>query len=87
MDDGDRMPKVSLDKEGQKLTNIEKEYMQRLQRQNIERIQKLNLTRRKNRIVGTVLGLGVISIYSYTIWAIKQESFLDDFNEPEKVNE
>ena len=28
----------------------------------------------------------VIGIYSYTIWAIQQEKFLDDFEMPEEID-
>lgn len=85
MDDGDRMAKINLDKD--KLTNIEKEYMQRVHQKNLDRVQKFTKTRNKNRFLGLGLGVGVVSIYSYTLWAIKQEKFLDDFEEPEKLSD
>lgn len=85
MDNGSCMPKVNLETDNHKLTNIEKEYMKRVQEQNLARIQRWTKIRRKNRYVGFGLAVGVISIYSYTVWAIKQEKFLDDFNQPEKV--
>ncbi|OXU22931.1 hypothetical protein TSAR_006658 [Trichomalopsis sarcophagae] len=85
MDDGERMPKINVEKESHKLTNIQKEYMQRIHHQNLTRVQKWNQIRRRNRFLGATLSVFVVSIYSYTMWAIKQESFLDDFNEPEKL--
>ena len=83
MADGDRMPKVDLKKD--QLTGFQKEYMQRVQEQNLERAKKWSGIRRNNRYVGIGLGCLAISIYGYSMWAIKQEKFLDDFEEPEKV--
>ena len=86
MDDGERMPKVNIEKESDKLTLVEKEYMNRVYKQNLDRVNRWMRIRRKNRILGTALSFGVISIYSYTMWAIQQESFLDDLNEPDKIS-
>jgi cytochrome c oxidase assembly factor 3 len=85
MDDGKYMPKVNLQTENHRLSIIEKKYIQKIQQQNLYRVERWNKIRRKNRYLGIGLTLGVISIYSYTIWGIKQEKFLDDFNEPEKI--
>lgn len=82
----DHMPKIDVERDGYRLTSLQKEYMQRIHEQNKDRVQKWSKIRRNNRFLGVSLSIGVISIYSYTMWAIKQESFLDDFNEPEKVN-
>ena len=42
--------------------------------------------RRKDwMIAGTCFGI-VIGIYSYTIFAIQQEKFLDDFDMPEEID-
>lgn len=35
-------------------------------------------------ILGCALGLGVLGIYGYSMFAVKQEHFLDDFEEPKK---
>jgi hypothetical protein len=41
---------------------------------------------RKNaRFTGLLLGGVALSIYGYSIYSIKQETFLDDFEEPEIV--
>ena len=43
--------------------------------------------RRKDwMIAGTCLGIA-ISIYAYTIYAMKQETFLDDFEMPDPLAE
>lgn len=33
---------------------------------------------------GLALGFSVLSIYGYSMYAVKQEKFLDDFEEPAK---
>ena len=39
--------------------------------------------RRKNTIVGLSVLAGVLGVYAYSMWAVKQEDFLDeDFNTP-----
>lgn len=83
MSDGDRMPKVDF-KSG-KISQTELDFMRIIERQNLERVQKLKRLRRNNIITGSLLGVGVLSIYLYSMWAVQQERFLDDFNEPEKT--
>lgn len=34
--------------------------------------------------LGLALGFSVLSIYGYSMYAVKQEKFLDDFEEPAK---
>jgi len=39
--------------------------------------------RRKNAIVGLSILAGVLGIYTYSMWAVKQKDFLDEeFNKP-----
>ena len=39
--------------------------------------------RKKNTIVGLSILAGVLGVYAYSMWAVKQEDFLDeDFNIP-----
>lgn len=83
MSDSDRMPKVDL-KSG-KLSQTELDFMRIIEKQNLERVQKLKRLRRNNVLTGSLLGVGVLSIYLYSMWAVQQERFLDDFNEPEKT--
>lgn len=81
----DFAPKVNLEKD--KLTSVQREFMLKAQQQNNERIAKLNRQRRGGVLTGVILGITAASIYAYTIHAIKQERFLDDFDEPEKISE
>lgn len=77
------MPKADLNK----LSGSDREFIQRMNRENQERVAKLKKIRRNNLITGGILGALVIGIYSYTILAVKQETFLDDFEEPAKTTE
>lgn len=82
--DKEWMPKVDLKKDSAKIKNIHFSLMNEIEKQNSERVKRLVKLRRSNRILGCLLGGTVFSIYFYTIYSIKQEKFLDDFNEPEK---
>lgn len=70
-----------------KLRQVELDFIKQIEKQNFERVQKLKRIRRNNIITGCLVGAGVLSIYGYTIWAVRQESFLDDFDEPAKIIE
>lgn len=72
------MNKVDLGK----LKEAEKNFMNILERENLERVNKLKVLRRKNLFTVGLLGIGVLSIYGYTIFSVKQEHFLDDFEVP-----
>ena len=78
-------PKVDPGKD--KLTSIQRELMYQVQELNKDRIQRLAHKKRGAKFTGLFLAAFVASVYGYTIWAIKQERFLDDFLEPEKISE
>ncbi|XP_076633477.1 cytochrome c oxidase assembly factor 3, mitochondrial-like [Colletes latitarsis] len=75
------MPKV----DHKKLKPLEILLLKRAEEINYKRAIKYQKTRKNTSILALGLTLGVIGIYSYTIYAVKQETFLDDFNEPETV--
>lgn len=77
----DRMPKIDISK----LSDREILYIKEVERKNLERVEKFRRMRRNNRITGSLLGLLAISIYGYSMYAVKQETFLDDFEEPQKI--
>jgi len=79
------MEKVDLVKDSGKINQFQLDLMKKVQRQNIERALKLRQVRGRSR--GTFLAAaGVISgIYIYTLFAVRQETFLDDFNVPESI--
>lgn len=70
-----------------KVGKLQLELMQVIEQQNRERAAKLLTIRRKNRITGAILGATVLGIYAYSMFAVKQETFLDDFEEPAKIIE
>lgn len=78
----DRMPKVDIDKDKTRLSQAQLNYMKYIEQQNIERARRLKKVRRNNIFTALTLGAAVIGIYTYSILAVKQETFLDDFDEP-----
>ncbi|MCL4129145.1 UNVERIFIED_CONTAM: hypothetical protein GTU68_020365 [Idotea baltica] len=48
--------------------------------QNLERVRKLAKTKKNNLFTAFLLGAGVLGIYSYSIFAVKQEKFLDEID-------
>lgn len=79
----DQMPKI--DTKTLKPTDVS--FMKFIEQQNIARVNKLKRIRRNNLITASVIGTGVLSIYFYSMFAVRQETFLDDFEEPAKVVE
>ncbi|XP_015175866.1 PREDICTED: cytochrome c oxidase assembly factor 3, mitochondrial [Polistes dominula] len=83
--DKDQMPKVNWETDIDKINSNNILLMKEIEKKNSERVQQLLKLKRSNKILGSILGVTVLSIYCYTIYTVKQEKFLDDFNEPEKV--
>lgn len=77
--------KISNPNEGPTLTSSQVAFMKLMEQENLKRVKKLELIRSRNRWTGWILGSCVLSIYAYTILTIRQEKFLDDFEEPEKI--
>ncbi|XP_075162099.1 coiled-coil domain containing 56 [Haematobia irritans] len=69
-----------------KIDKAQLEFMKLIEEQNLERVQKLQRVRRNNLMTAGCLIASVVGIYAYSIWSVKQEKFLDDFDEPKKVN-
>lgn len=78
------MPKVNWTTDSNKINVSNILLMQEIEKKNSERVKQLIKLRRSNKILGSLLGVAVFSIYLYTIYTVKQEKFLDDFKEPEK---
>lgn len=77
-----QMPEVDFMKDGE----VDKRLLQQIkfvERQNLLRVTRLNRLRKNARYTGLLLGGIALSIYGYSIYSIKQETFLDDFEEPE----
>ncbi|XP_050431434.1 cytochrome c oxidase assembly factor 3, mitochondrial [Adelges cooleyi] len=78
----DQMPEVDFVKDGE----IDRRLLQQIkfvERQNLVRVTRLNRMRKNARYTGFLLGGIALGIYGFSIYSIKQESFLDDFDEPE----
>ncbi|KAF2360201.1 Cytochrome c oxidase assembly factor 3 mitochondrial [Trinorchestia longiramus] len=77
----ENMPKLNLEKDMPTLSSAQKQYMKIVEKQNIERAEKLLRMRRRNKWLGSFLGLGVLTIYGYSIFSVKQEKFLDELDD------
>lgn len=75
------MPKVDFNR----IKSVDFMHLKQAEEINVHRALKHRQLRKKTSILGLSLALGVIGIYVYTIKTVKQETFLDDFNEPETV--
>uniref|UniRef100_A0A182WD59 Cytochrome c oxidase assembly factor 3 n=1 Tax=Anopheles minimus TaxID=112268 RepID=A0A182WD59_9DIPT len=70
---------------GRTLKKTEVDFMRLIEQQNLQRVQKLQRQRRNNKLTGIALGGTVLGIYLYSMFSVKQEKFLDDFEEPIKL--
>lgn len=83
------MAQVEVDEEHvkQKLGNIQMEFVRIAERQNAERAQRHKKYRRKDWVIAGSCFTIALTIYGYTMYAIKQEKFLDDFDMPDPLAE
>lgn len=79
------MPKVDILKDTDKLKSTDIVYMKRAEEQNLQRAKIVHGHRKSNNRTAIPLGLIAIGIYAYTLYSVKQEKFLDDFEMPEKT--
>jgi hypothetical protein len=76
---------VDVPETQQKLGRIQLDMIRKAEEQNKSRAKRHIRFRKKDwAIGGFCIGLA-LSIYGYTIWAIKQEKFLDDFEVPNPI--
>lgn len=85
--DSEDAPKVNLTKDAARITTSDRHYMKKIEALNLQRVDRLKKVRNNNRLVSGALGFGVFSIYFYTIYAVRQEKFFDDFNLPETTTD
>ncbi|XP_051172924.1 cytochrome c oxidase assembly factor 3, mitochondrial [Leptopilina boulardi] len=80
----DNLQKVNI-KTDRKLTPTDLINIKRIEEINRKRVARVKIVQKKN--IFTALSLAALAggIYIYTIKSMKQEEFLDDFNEPEKI--
>ncbi|XP_062555443.1 cytochrome c oxidase assembly factor 3, mitochondrial [Armigeres subalbatus] len=74
-----------IDDSDRKLKKTEIDFMRLIEKQNLQRVQKLQRQKRNNKITALTIGGTVLGIYLYSMYSVKQERFLDDFEEPLKV--
>ena len=63
------------------------EFVRIAERQNAERALRHKKYRRKDWVIAGTCFFIAIAIYGYTMYAIKQEKFLDDFDMPDPLAE
>jgi len=80
MSGDNQMPKLNLEQDGQKLSQSQLYYMRLVEQQNMERVMKLAKQRKSNVMTASLLGIGVMAIYTYSIYSVKQEKFLDELD-------
>ena len=56
-------------------------YMKRIEKENFDRVVRLKKIRKSNIFTGLGLAGSVLGIYLYSIFAVKQENFLDELDE------
>jgi hypothetical protein len=86
MGKNEQMPKVDLVKDKANISRTTIDYMKIIEADNLRRVQALQKLRQRNVRTGLMLGGGVLGIYLYTIFTVRQEKFLDDFDEPAITN-
>ncbi len=69
------------------LGQIQMNLVKQAEKQNLDRAERHRKFRRKDWMVGLTCFAIVVGIYCYTIFAIKQEQFLDDFDMPDPTEE
>lgn len=77
----DILNKLNIDSKA--LSVAEKNYIRKISERNLERYRNEQTLRKHYRITGAMLFVFVLSVYGYTMYAISQEKFLDDFDVPE----
>jgi len=55
--------------------------MKKVEKDQAERVTKLNTLRTRNIRTGLLIAGSVLGIYAYTMFAVKQESILDELEE------
>lgn len=78
----DRLRKIDLTKDWSSLPQAQQMYITKMIAKNNERWGREKKLRTHYRICAGVLFSVVFSIYFYSMYAVKQEKFLDDFETP-----
>ncbi|XP_059087570.1 uncharacterized protein LOC131883975 [Tigriopus californicus] len=81
------MPQVDVDEPSvrRQLGPVQMTFVKQAERDNAQRATRHKKFRRKDWYVAAICLSVAAAIYSYTIFAIKQETFLDDFDMPDPM--
>lgn len=81
------MPQVDVDEPNvrRQLGPVQMNFVKQAERDTAKRASRHRMFRRKDWYVAAVCISIAASIYAYTIFAIKQETFLDDFDMPDPM--
>jgi len=84
-----QMQQVEVDEAAvkQELGQIQMAFVKKAEMRNKERAEHHVFYRKKDWMIGMTCITIAISIYAYTIFAMKQETFLDDFEMPDPLLE
>lgn len=84
-----RMEQVEVDEQHvkDKLGHKSMAFVKKAEKMNAKRATKHVVFRRKDWVIGGTCFAIAIGIYGYTIYAMKQERFLDDFEMPDPLEE
>ncbi|XP_003393315.2 cytochrome c oxidase assembly factor 3, mitochondrial [Bombus terrestris] len=85
--DSDFMPKLDIERDKSKLKYSDIIYMKQAEEAAVQRASQYTKRRNKCAKAGFALAGLSLGIYLYTIYAVKQETFLNDLYEPEKIIE
>jgi len=69
-----------------RLGKVNMHFIKKAEKRNKERSKMHRFFRRKDWLIAGICFSMVIGIYGYTIFAIQQERFLDDFDMPEEID-
>lgn len=83
----DRLRKIDLSKDMDSLPKAQQMYVKKMIEKNNERWEKDRKLRKHYNISAVILFSIVFSIYFYSMYAVKQEKFLDDFETPQPPDE
>lgn len=68
-------------------TDLQETFIRKAQQINAERMSKANMIKARNRLSGVIMAAVVGSIYAYTLFTVKQATFLDELDDPEPAAE
>lgn len=71
----------------ERLGQMQMDFIQKAESQNVDRAIRHRHFRRGDWAIAATCVTVALSIYGYTIYAIKQERFLDDFEMPDPLQE